>query len=189
MHDKDLRKLWQQQQTPQLALNVAALRAKAISFRRGKGFDDSLRFLGVGFIVVFLPIILFRRYGWELHGILAKLGALAMAAGAAYVLFQLRKYWTRAVPPESAAASLLAFHLQELTRRRDLLMNFWRLIVAPLVPGVLLLMTDVFLRPGNPIPMLLPSATILALAVLTSWMNRRRGQQLQREIDALVALQ
>ena len=189
MREDDLRKLWQQQQTPRLALSAEALRKKATSFRLRRSFGDITRVLAFGFIAVFFPVVIFRRYGWELHGALMKLGGLAMAAGAAFAIYQVVKYWTRAIPSQSASVPLLAFHLQELARRRDLLMNFWKLVFAPLVPGVLLMMTEVFLRPGNQVPMLLPGALMLVLAVISSLLNRRRARQLQRDIDALAALQ
>jgi len=189
MRDDDLRKLWQQQPTPRLALSTEALRKKATSFRLHRSLGDLSRVLAFGFMAVFFAYVAFRRYGWELPGVLAKIGAMGMAAGAVVSIYQVRKFWTRAVPAESASTPLLAFHVEELGRRRDLLMNFWKLVILPPIPGLLLIMTEVALRPGNPVPMLLPAVAMLALAVMSSLMNRRRARRLQRDIDALAALQ
>ena len=81
---------------------------------------------------------------------MTRLGELLAILCAIVAAFQLRRCAATRPTDASTGASLLAFHIAELQRRRDLLRSVWRWIVVPIVISIWVILAGfVQARPGS----------------------------------------
>ena len=112
-------------------------------------------------------------------------------AGALYVMWRLHQRGaSRNVPAEMGLASGLEFHRRELARQRDLLRSVWSWYLAPVIPGlVVLMLARARINPGHLRPIGLSSALIALLFIFVWWLNHQAARRLQSRIDELNALE
>ncbi|MGH8220319.1 MAG: hypothetical protein ACREUT_17420 [Steroidobacteraceae bacterium] len=98
--------------------------------------------------------------------------------------FQLRKYAATRPSDASTGASLRAFHIAELQRRRDLLRSIWRWIVAPIMISIWVILAGfVQARPASAGPLLTFGCVMTVIGLVLSLANIRGARRLQRDID------
>jgi hypothetical protein len=103
--------------------------------------------------------------------------------------FQLRRYAATRPSDASTGASLLAFHITELHRRRDLLRSAWRWIVVPIMISFWVILAGfVQARPGSAGTLLTFACIMTVIGLVLSLANIRGARRLQRDIDTLVPL-
>ena len=186
MREEDLKKHWQQTETEHPQMSIGQLQDKAATFHRRARTGDLIEYVACAVVVLGFGFLL-----WTFPSLLSKLGSLTMILVTLFVAYQLRKHGAaRMLSPESAAGSLLDFHRKELVRRRNLLKNSWRLLVGPLMLGLLVFTAG--MAPDRPpydrLPLLILFAAVIAMGVAISLYNRWQARGLQRDIDALNSL-
>ncbi len=180
--------VWQAQPIEAKRLSPEEIRAKAARFERTIRLRNLREYVAAAIVFV-----VFGVYAWQATTWLARAGHLAIVAGALYVVVQLA---TRAAPGgglDDAARvteTCLRFHRRELERQRDLLRSVWRWYLGPLVPGLILIFADAFLRAwtngGVALLVFVASGLLVVVVFLAvSRLNAAGAQRLQRAIDAL----
>src|SRR3954447_18302827 len=128
MREAELKQLWQKSGAEDEPMSVEQLRKRAGKFQKSVRLRDRVEYVACALVV-----IAFGAYIWMFPNYLSKMGSVLMVAATLFVAFQLRKHAVaRDLPPKNSAVSLAEFHKLELTRRRDLLKNSWKLLVGPL---------------------------------------------------------
>lgn len=116
---------------------------------------------------------------------LTKLGELLAIVSAIIAAFQLRRYAATRPSDDSTGASLLAFHIAGLQRRRDLLRSVWRWIVAPIMISIWVILPGfVQARPGSAGPLLTLACVMTVIGLVLSLANILNARRLPRDIDA-----
>lgn len=191
--------VWQSQtrESPRISLQYVRRQAE----RLNSDIRRELRFgyfgtvmcaLGWGFLT-FAP-----APGWSTVGVSApvvlvvQLTALLSLLACGYVTLQIhrRGKLQRAAEHEQVMQSLHAYRTA-LERRRDHYSSAWRWSLWPVIPGVVVVLGGDWLfdeRPGKWLRLSL-AAVVCALAfLLGAWVSFRKGEEYQREIDALKSL-
>lgn len=185
MREEDLKTYWQQREMEQPQMTAEQVRIKATQFQRAMRRRDLIEYAACAIVV-----LAFGAYAWILPNILVKLGSFTMVLAALFVTYQLRKHGaSRFAPSEGAVASLFEFHRNELVRRRDLLRHSWRLLVGPLMPGMLLYLGGMAQQPPEgKLHLVILGGIMIFMGVAISLHNRWSARRLQRDIDGLDTL-
>src|SRR5690606_22810115 len=149
MSDRDpLQSAWANQTQEPFTMSIAEIHARAERFQSHIRFRNLTEYVAAG-----LVIAVFAWIAWVLPEPLVRAGALLIVAGAAYVCWKLNSL-ARAAQRAAldAALDLRAFHRLELMRQRAALAGVWRWYLAPLPPGMILLLGGVAVAAANPAP-------------------------------------
>lgn len=177
--EDDARSLWRGQDLPPLQplppqqLAEQASRLQGIVSRRNR------REAVVAALMV--PVFLFSA--WIFPHWMTKLGALLVLAGTGVVMWQMVRRASARALPRDLASSLLDFHRRELARQRDALRSAWLWYVAPIVPGLVLLLCGRQIENGRWQPSVFIVTALTMLGVVLVNLYAARG--LQRQIDKL----
>lgn len=181
MNERDIKALWKQTNQEPLVLTIKALHQRSLAFHRTIWRQDMAELMGCAIVAL--------AFGFQIGAApnaLTRLGELFAIVSAVIAAFQLRRYAASRPSDASTGASLLAFHISELRRRRDLLRSVWRWIVAPIMISLWVILAGfVQARPRSAWPLLTFACVITVLGLVLTLANVRRARRLQRDIDAL----
>jgi hypothetical protein len=190
---EDMKNLWQSQPAESPRIRPEDFLRKIDKFER-RIFWRNMREYAAGVVV----IASFGYYGWKLHGILVRLGAGLIIAGALTVMFELhRRGSVRTAPADLGLSTCIDFHRKSLERQRDALRTVWTWYLLPFVPGLAVFeigsaMNQWKAHPvglGHLVTSLLISAGIISAVFFGVWrLNRWAAGKLQKRIDELIAL-
>lgn len=179
----DPKTLWKEQDVSVSSLSPSDLEARFTAQRAALGRRNRTEYVA-GAIV----IVVFLAYAALLPGAVVKAGSLLTAAGAGFVIWQLKR--RAGLPPladDLPARDLVGFQVEELRRQRDALRSVPLWYLAPLLPGFVTFFTGVYLqRAGDPVTGLgLPLLGIVLLFLAVWWLNHRAARTLERQIRDL----
>jgi hypothetical protein len=184
MNEHDIKAQWQQTTKEPLVLTSEALHRRSLAFQRTVWRQDMVELIACGFVALF--------FGYQIGAApnaLTRLGELLTVASATIAAYQLRRHAATRPTDASIGASLLAFHIRELQRRRDLLRSVWRWIVVPTVVALWVIVAGfVQAKPDAAGPLLTLGCIMSGMGLLLSLANVRKARRLQRDIAALVPL-
>jgi len=187
--DREMRELWQSQKTEGVRMSVEQIRLSAGKFQRRIGWRNAREYVAALLVAAFFVFQMIRG-----GDPLTRVGFGLIVAGVCYVVWQLHSRGSgRPLPGDLGLASSIDFQRRELERQRDLLRSVWRWYLAPLIPGLAVLIVA-FAR-TNPGHLkhynLLLTAYVLVIAAVFAGiakMNERAAHRLQRRIDQLAEL-
>lgn len=184
MNELDMKALWKQTNREPLVLTIGALHQRSLAFHRTVWRQDMAELMGCAIVAL--------AFGFQIRAApnaVTRLGELLAILCAIVAAFQLRRYAATRPTDASTGASLLAFHIAELQRRRDLLRSVWRWIVVPIVISIWVILAGfVQARPGSAGTLLTFACIMTVIGLVLSLANIRGARRLQRDIDALVPL-
>jgi hypothetical protein len=184
MNEHDIKARWKETSHEPMVLTIEALHRRSLAFHRTVWRQDVAELMGCAIVAL--------AFGFEIGAApngLTRLGESLAILCAIIAAFHLRGYAATRPSEASTGASLLAFHITELHRRRDLLRSAWRWIVVPIMISIWVILAGfVQARPGSAAT-LLPFACIMTvIGLVLSHANIRGARRLQRDIDALLPL-
>ncbi|HEY1560072.1 MAG TPA: hypothetical protein VGF71_04195 [Caulobacteraceae bacterium] len=183
----DPQKLWQSQPKEFDPMTLAAIHEKARTFQTKVRRRNAIEYVaGAVGMLAFVPAVL-QRDSW-----LMQAGGALIILAMVFILWQLHRRASARTVPE-ASQSLADFHRGELIRQRDAIRSVGAWYIAPVVPGMALLLIGRWFQshaPGRSIGIdhliILLGALIAVLVLLVIWLvNQRGAERLQRRIDAL----
>jgi hypothetical protein len=134
--EDDIKKLWQTQATESLSMPLEELQRKAKMFRSRIRRRNIREYVAAAILIVWVGSGLLR-FSTPLN----RAAQIAIIAGAVYVVWQLRRRGSTAIlPVEASASNWIDFHRRQLERQRDALRSVWKWYLAPLIPGIALLL-------------------------------------------------
>ena len=179
----DLRKLWQNQKTEDVAMSIEAIRKKAHKFQRRILWRNVREYAAAVLVVAG-----FGFHFWTLDGFLLRTGSVLVILGTLYVVYQLHKRGSsQPVSAQTGLRPCLDFHRRELVRQRDALQSVWRWYLLPFVPGVAVFLLGRAIEnpPGHWAPLSVTVAGFVIIFVFVIKLNQWGARKLQRQIDAL----
>jgi Flp pilus assembly protein TadB len=179
--------LWQSQKEETPTMTLAEIRQKAQQFQTKIRWRNAREYAGAG-----LATILYGVMIWILPGVLTKIGAVVTLAAIYFVVYQLhRDGASRHLPADAAAGDCLAFHRHELERQRDLVSSVGPWHLGPMVPGLALFFTGLWMEnvKDSEDALIMTISALLAATMLglVYWLNVRAARHLQRELDQLAS--
>jgi len=187
----DLQNLWQSQPTEYDPMTLAQIHHEAERLQtrvRRRNLREYIA--GALAIAFFVPVAIFSR-SW-----LMQVGAGLIIVAMVYIFWRLNRVGPSRSPVPDArtqGAALVDFQRAELSRQRDALrsMGFWN--IAPVVPGMVLLVLGRWFGPPaahrttttDHLIIVLASAIAVLLFVVIWLLNQRGADKLQRRIDEL----
>jgi Flp pilus assembly protein TadB len=187
----DIKTLWKSQK-PEDTVTLDDIRQRATKFQRRVRNRNLREYVAAAVVVVW-----FGWYIWALPGLLVKIGSALCIAGVLFIVWQLhRRAASQVLPREVGSTGYLDFHRKALARQRDALRTVWRWYLAPLVPGMAVMLAGVYFNaPPAMRAVVLHSilAWYLPCAVLVFgaiwWLNMWGAKRLQKRIDEIDRLQ
>ena len=187
--DIDPQGLWQSQKKEYDPMTLAQIHAQAASFERLVHRRNAREYIGSGFglAVAGALVVLLPGPGW-----VARAGAACLFLGIAYMAWQLHRRTSPDATPQ-VGESLVEAYRRQLIRQRDAgVTGFWWYL-APLIPGMALMMVGSWFGPHKPgVSIPIAHATILICAAMmvlvlggTMLYIRRGVRRLQKMIDEL----
>lgn len=184
MNEHDIKSRWQQPAEEPLVLTREALRRRSLAFHRTVWRQDMVELFGCGFVAVF-----FACQVASAPNVATRLGELLAIVCVVTAGYQLRRHAATRPTEASIGASLLAFHVRELQRRRDLLRSVWRWIVGPVVAALWLILAGfVQAKPGDAAALVTLGCVMTGIGLVMGLANLRDARRLEREMAILVAL-
>ena len=180
MPNDEMQNLWQAQPYDAVPIGLEQVRRKA-----GK-MHDKIRSRNLReYLAGMLVVVWFGWAAWKSHEWTERGAFALMIAGVLYVLDHLRRHGSaRRLPAQYGLTDARSFHLEELTRQRDLLKGVVRWYLGPMVPGWAALVINVA-RKGNLFAGALLAILMTAVCVFVAWINRRAEQRLDLQIAEL----
>ncbi len=178
----DARALWQHQDLEVSAPAPAEIRAGALALQSKVRARNAAELAAAATVVAVLGV-----YAWVWTGLLFRSGCALAIAGALMMARHLYRAGSwRGVPVDGA--SCLAFQRRELARQRDLLRSVGRWYLAPMAPGMILVIlgrthADVISIVASTVVLLLCAAAFVRVLKI----NASAAAKLQLELDALPA--
>jgi hypothetical protein len=189
----DMKNLWQSQPTEPPKIRPEDFRRKMDKFER-RVLWRNMREYAAGVVV----IAGFGYFGWKLHGLLIRVGAGLIIAGALTVIVELhRRGSARTAPAELGLSTCIDFHRKSLERQRDALRTVWTWYLLPFVPGLAVFEIGSAINQWKAHPVglehfvlaFLVSPAIVAAVFFGIWrLNQWAAGKLQKRIDELAAL-
>jgi hypothetical protein len=142
-----------------------------------------------------IPVVIFYMYEiWVTPAAIMRTGFALIVAGLLYLVWQLhRRGSSKRLPEDLGLASGVEFFRRELERQRNMVQDVWKWYLAPLVPGLgVVLVAIPILNPHHlRHPFLVEAAVGAAVALGFYWIgriNQHAARCLQKTIDELDAL-
>jgi hypothetical protein len=189
----DMKNLWQSQPTEPPKIHPEDFRRKMDKFER-RIFWRNMREYAAGVVV----IVGFGYFGFKLHGLLVRVGAGLIVAGALAVMFELhRRGSVRTAPADLGLSTCIDFHRKSLERQRDALRTVWTWYLLPFVPGLAVFEIGSAINQWEAHPVgleyfvlaSLVSPAIIGAVFFGIWrLNQWGAGKLQKRIDELTAL-
>jgi hypothetical protein len=184
MNENDIKARWKETGHEPLVLSIEVLHQRSLAFHRTVWRQDMAELMGCAIVALVL--------GFEIGAApnaLTRLGESLAILCAIIAAFHLRRYAATRPSDASTGASLLAFHVTELHRRRDLLRSGWRWIVVPIVISIWVILAGFAqARPGSAATLLTFACIMTVIGLVLSLANIRGARRLKRDIDALAPL-
>lgn len=192
----ELQRLWQSAPPDKGKIDMEALKKRGSKLRRTVRARNALETAAAAVVVYLFGARAYAALAAGDH--LTAAGAALTVAGVLWVIGVLWKRGSNVPPPglDAPTSEQIAFHRRALVRQRDLLRAVPRWYLAPLVPGLVVVLVAQALRSplaeGAAYPALARAALIageLALVALVfgavAWLNARAARKLDAEIAAL----
>jgi hypothetical protein len=185
--DLDPQELWQSQAAEYDPMTLAAIHEKARAFQARIRRRNAIEYVASAVVILgFLPAVLYRG-SWMMQA-----GGALIIAATVFIAWQLHRRGSARTVPEGGE-SLVNFHRTELIRQRDAVGSVARWYLAPMVPGMALLLLGRWFQShatrwslGADHFIILLVALIAGLVFLVVWLlNQRAAERLQRRIDEL----
>ncbi len=188
----DLRLAWRSQTEKPVIMSEQQLQ------RRAYRLQARIRWRNIGEYSASVLIGALSAYFFlHFQTVLLRAGATLIAAGVAYVTWQLARHGSAGnLPSDTLVASSLDFLITQLERQRDLLRRIWNWYLLPLLPGLIVFVFGLSRLPSSRgIGFELSQSTIVHTAVacvvgfaLIAALNQSVARKLQREIEFLSSL-
>lgn len=185
--DLDPQGLWQAQEKEYDPMTLADIHAKARTFESRIQLRNAREYVACGVVMALFALMLVVSPNWMM-----KAGAGLVVAGTAFVAWQLHRRGSIQASPLHGETLVDAYRRQ-LIRQRDALRTVGWWYLAPMTPGMALLMTGMWFRtpkPGVPAErahlavLIVAGAWVLACAGI--WrLNQKGAKRLQARIDEL----
>ncbi len=185
----DLQNLWQDQKSEVVRMSVEEIRLRAGKFEKKIYWRNAREYVAALIVVIYFAYQ-FLKGPDTLSGI----GFGLTIAGMLFIMWQLhRKGASRAIPAELGSAAGLDFYRRELERQRDLVRGAGRWYLAPLVPGLVVLIVALARLNPRHLPhygwFLAGYSLVVAAGFVWIWrLNVRAAHRLQRCIQDLDTL-
>lgn len=184
--DRSMKELWQSQSTEGVRMSVEQIQAVAGKFQRRIHWRNVREYVAAMFLVVFFSYEFFRG-----NDPVVRAGFGLLIAGIFYLIWHLlsKGSW-RPLPEDAGLSSCIEFQRRQLEQQRDLVSSVWRWYLAPLAPGMAILLVAFYrANPGHvkyPAIIVLPEAIFFAvICVAVARLNENAARRLQRQIDEL----
>jgi Flp pilus assembly protein TadB len=184
--DRSMKELWQSQSTEGVRMSVEQIQAVAGKFQRRIHWRNVREYVTAMFLVVFFSYEFFRG-----NDPVVRAGFGLLIAGIFYLIWHLlsKGSW-RPLPEDAGLSSCIEFQRRQLEQQRDLVSSVWRWYLAPLAPGMAILLVAFYrANPGHvkyPALIVLPEAIFFAvICVAVARLNENAARRLQRQIDEL----
>ncbi len=184
--DREMRELWQDQKTEGVRMSVAEVQANAGKFQRSIRSRNAREYVAAAVVVVF-----FGFEFWRAGDMLVRTGFVLLIAGVVYMVWQLHaRGSSKTIPKDAGLSSYVDFQRRELERQRDALRSVWSWYLAPLVPGMAVLLTAFGLANPGRSPHIwlvvgIEAFVMGAMCFLIAKLNGTAARKLQRQIDDL----
>lgn len=184
--NQDMKNVWQNQELEGIRMSIDEIQQKAGKFQKKILWRN-----GREYVAAFVIAVYFGFELWRTTDVLTQIGFGLVIAGLLYMVGQLhRKGSSRSLPAEMGLANCLEFHRSELVRQRDLVRSIWRWYLAPVIPGLVVVMAALArTNPGHLRHLGLFLGfyySFVVLFFLFTWrLNESGARRLQRRIDEL----
>ena len=191
-----VKNIWQSQPGESMKISLAELQRKA------KKLESRVQWRNVReYAASAIVIVAFGYYIFKFHDPLIRLGCVLVVAGTLFMVYTLHQRGAaQTVPAEMGLRPSLEFHRRELERQRDLLRSVWTWYLLPFVPGLSVFLVGLFRTTMQQPNAAAHAGTIVAAYGLAAAgcaavfvgigkLNEWGARKLQREIDALNALE
>jgi len=182
--DNRAQQIWQSQPVEGTKMSAEAIRLRVGKFERRiarRNLRESLMSVGV--------IVLFCYYFATAHGAAYRVTWGLFIAGMVWLIVQLRRRGTpKPMPGDMGSSTSVDFFRAELTRQRDLVMDYWTWYFIPLLPGYAALnvaLAVAFDRPHRWLVLAGMDAFFVIMFFLLWKLNLKAARCLQRSIDEL----
>ena len=181
--DTHLQTLWRQQPTEVKAMSAAEIHTLANRFQSKIQRRNLREYALAAACAVFFGFVMLQNPDpWIRAACLLIIAGLAVYA---LILHRRGRADRESLP--GVGEDCRRFHIDALTRQRDLIGSVWLWGIAPVLPGLALFMgRRLVLAPAKALPLMLAAdAGVVLLIVLNVALNLRGAQRLQKQIDAL----
>lgn len=188
----DLRLAWRSQTEEPVIMSERELQ------RRAYRLQARIRWRNIGeYSAAVLIAALSAYFFLHFQTVLLRAGAGLIAAGVAYVTWQLARHGSAgSLPSDALVTSSLDFLITQLERQRNLLRRIWSWYLLPLLPGLMVFLFGLSQLPSSRgTGYELSQSTIVHTAVacvvgfaLIAALNQGVARRLQREIKFLSSL-
>jgi small-conductance mechanosensitive channel len=180
---RDVRSLWQKQETDDVQISVDELRRKASAFQkriRRRNIRE--------YAAAVLVIVAFSWFFVVSHELVPRISFALIVLSTFWVVYNLhRRGSVKAAPADMGRANSIQFFRGELERQRDLLNRIWSWYLGPFIPGMAILIAFNIVK--NPRGKRLFTEVYAVFVVLIFWgvgyMNKRGARRLDRQIEEL----
>jgi len=180
MSDEDIKSLWRHQPEPEQVVTLEQIRQQAEALHR-----RHIRENWYGQLSCSAVMLVFGVFTFLPSRDMMRLGAALVVLGSAVILYRLRRRASIGTPPEDAIAGpYLEYMKAELSRQRDALRAVLLWYVAPVTPGLVLLVRGMANDSGLAFPWQLALLFMVPFLVVI-WMHFAKARRLQRRIDEL----
>ena len=183
----DCKNLWKEQEVEVMRFSVDEIRGRADAFRRKIQRRNIREYLGAAFVVLVCSWNFVR-----VTSMVPRISFALMTAGTLYVAYRLYKAGSaRETPAEMGYTTGLDYYRGELERQRDLLRGVWSWYLAPLIPGLALLIGWSLLSAPSGRRWYVVAYMVAAAALFwgIAYINKRAAQRLDRRIVELNAME
>ena len=184
--DRRMRELWQEQRTEGVRMSVAEVQASAGKFQRRIKNRNTREYVAAALAVAFSCFEF-----WRAGDVLVRFGFALLIAGLVYIVWQLHaRGSSKTLPRDAGLSSYIDFQRHELERQRDALERVRRWYLAPIVPGMaVLLMAFGLANPGHSkqiwLVVAIEALVIGAMFFGIAKLNDAAARKLQDQIDEL----
>ena len=182
----DVTKVWQNQSVEVVQMSLDDVRRKAHKFEKRISRRNRREYIAAAIVIaVCAGRIVFS------NNLIANIGGGLLIAGILSIVYQLRKKGSAGtMPADGAFANCVTFYRSELERQRDLTRRVWTWYIAPLLPGMAVAYWGLAVAGEYTLQSLGIRGTVVILVfVFVGILNGRAARKIQRQIDALDALE
>jgi hypothetical protein len=132
---KDIEKLWRLQEAEVKPVTLDDVRKKAAKFQRRISHRNAIEYVAAAVVIPAFAVIAVAGHGWMIQ-----LGSALVIVAALFVVWQLHRRGAARRMPDTEGMALVDFHRRELLRQREMFRSAWLWYLAPMVPGMALIL-------------------------------------------------
>ena len=183
MNDQELKSFWKSQPLDAETVALETIRCAANAFHA-----TILRRNRQETFAACLVILIFGVFAWIQDAATMRTGCVLIIAGTLVMLYQLRKRaGNGALPAQALGNSYLDYLRTELVHQHQAARAIWLWGIAPVVPGVAVLIWGMAENDPSGFPWLPMLALFVVPFGVVLWMNLKVAHRMQRKIDELDA--